>query len=255
METVKRSETSKDFLSSFSGIVLDTDGTKSWYMNGNLHREDGPAVEWGDGDKWWYIDGLYRGNNKCIFTFYQPSDYLGKDKTNVIDVDFHERYPKVKVYTLNDGFGGTYEQYIIPGMESCINSCIERLYGFYNIPLLYTGMMLNIETAPRVIGNKSIKTWCKDGDYHRTDSPAIEWSDGSKEWWVEGKYHRLDGPAVELANGLKHWYLEDQHYPKISLEDYVILGHDKGKYGIMWYKLLDEDKILEHPDIPGLITK
>ncbi len=86
METVKRSETSKDFLSSFSGIVLDTDGTKSWYMNGNLHREDGPAVEWGDGDKWWYIDGLYRGNNKCIFTFYQPSDYLGKDKTNVIDV-------------------------------------------------------------------------------------------------------------------------------------------------------------------------
>ena len=26
-------------------------GTKSWYLNGKLHREDGPAIEWADGDK------------------------------------------------------------------------------------------------------------------------------------------------------------------------------------------------------------
>jgi hypothetical protein len=32
------------------------DGTKSWYLNGNLHREDGPAVEWANGDKQWCLN-------------------------------------------------------------------------------------------------------------------------------------------------------------------------------------------------------
>ena len=37
------------------------DGTKKWYLNGKLHREDGPAVEYPDGTKWWYLnDQLHR---------------------------------------------------------------------------------------------------------------------------------------------------------------------------------------------------
>ena len=35
------------------------DGTKSYYINGKRHREDGPAVEWADGTKLWYL------NDKC----------------------------------------------------------------------------------------------------------------------------------------------------------------------------------------------
>ena len=33
------------------------DGTKEWYLNGKLHREDGPACEYADGDKRWYLNG------------------------------------------------------------------------------------------------------------------------------------------------------------------------------------------------------
>jgi hypothetical protein len=33
------------------------DGTKSWYLNGELHREDGPAIEYFDGTKSWYLHG------------------------------------------------------------------------------------------------------------------------------------------------------------------------------------------------------
>ena len=33
------------------------DGFKMWFIDGNLHREDGPAIEYADGDKAWYIDG------------------------------------------------------------------------------------------------------------------------------------------------------------------------------------------------------
>ena len=32
-------------------------GTKEWYLNGQLCREDGPACEYASGDKYWYING------------------------------------------------------------------------------------------------------------------------------------------------------------------------------------------------------
>ena len=34
-------------------------GDKSWYLNGKLHREDGPAIEYADGDKHWFLNGEY----------------------------------------------------------------------------------------------------------------------------------------------------------------------------------------------------
>jgi len=33
------------------------DGYKEWWLNGQLHRLDGPAVEWKDGYKEWYLNG------------------------------------------------------------------------------------------------------------------------------------------------------------------------------------------------------
>jgi hypothetical protein len=33
------------------------DGAKHWYINGKLHRLDGPAMEWHNDIKSWYIDG------------------------------------------------------------------------------------------------------------------------------------------------------------------------------------------------------
>ena len=32
-------------------------GNKYWYQNGELHREDGPAIEWNNGDKEWWFNG------------------------------------------------------------------------------------------------------------------------------------------------------------------------------------------------------
>jgi len=42
-------------------------GTKFWYLNGKHHREDGPAVEWADGDKSWYLNGkLHREDGPAV---------------------------------------------------------------------------------------------------------------------------------------------------------------------------------------------
>jgi hypothetical protein len=32
-------------------------GTYEWWFDGKRHREGGPAVEWADGDKEWYVNG------------------------------------------------------------------------------------------------------------------------------------------------------------------------------------------------------
>src|SRR6056300_848066 len=40
------------------GPAIDyANGDKSWFLDGKRHREDGPAIEWADGYKAWYING------------------------------------------------------------------------------------------------------------------------------------------------------------------------------------------------------
>ena len=29
------------------------------YISGKRHREDGPAIEWANGDKYWWVDGRF----------------------------------------------------------------------------------------------------------------------------------------------------------------------------------------------------
>jgi len=42
-------------------MTVDKGGTKWWRLNGKLHREDGPAVEYTNGDREWYLnDKLHR---------------------------------------------------------------------------------------------------------------------------------------------------------------------------------------------------
>ena len=48
-------------------VKVNTNGNKRWYLNGKLHREDGPAVECTDGAKFWYLnDELHREDGPAI---------------------------------------------------------------------------------------------------------------------------------------------------------------------------------------------
>ena len=64
------------------------------------------------------------------------------------------------------------------------------------------------------------KFWRLNGEFHRTDGPAIERASGSKWWCINGKLHRTDGPAMEFANGSKHWYINGKQY---SEEEFNII--------------------------------
>jgi hypothetical protein len=57
-------------------LVISENGTKEWYLNGVLHREDGPAVEWVSGYKAWYKNGkLPRTDGPAIETFWWLNGY------------------------------------------------------------------------------------------------------------------------------------------------------------------------------------
>ena len=44
-----------------------SNGTKAWWINDKRHREDGPAIEYADGDKeWWVDDKLHREDGPAV---------------------------------------------------------------------------------------------------------------------------------------------------------------------------------------------
>ena len=50
-----------------NGLAFESCCKKEWYKNGQLHRLDGPAVEWKDGTKEWYKNGtLHREDGPAI---------------------------------------------------------------------------------------------------------------------------------------------------------------------------------------------
>ena len=38
-------------------VKVHTNGTRFWYQNDQLHRLDGPSIEWANGDREWYQNG------------------------------------------------------------------------------------------------------------------------------------------------------------------------------------------------------
>ena len=53
---------------SMSNPVIDLDGNKFWYNEqGKLHRVDGPAIKWWNGDKaWWSHGKLHREDGPAV---------------------------------------------------------------------------------------------------------------------------------------------------------------------------------------------
>ena len=64
-----------------SNPEMDSDGNKRWYnADGQLHRLDGPAVEWANGYKEWYLYGKELSEAEhyaqtCLYQFIMSKPY------------------------------------------------------------------------------------------------------------------------------------------------------------------------------------
>ena len=56
-------------------------GSKIWYLNGQLHREDGPALEYDDGSEDWFLNDINFPKSLFIqnLTHQQPNPNLFRD--------------------------------------------------------------------------------------------------------------------------------------------------------------------------------
>ena len=50
-----------------NGLHINEHGTKCWYKDGFLHRDDGPAITYPDGTQEWWKDGsLHRDDGPAV---------------------------------------------------------------------------------------------------------------------------------------------------------------------------------------------
>lgn len=61
--------------------------------------------------------------------------------------------------------------------------------------------------------------WCKNGNIHREDGPAVIWSSG-EIWRQNNLKHRLNGPAVIQHNGSVEWYIKNEKIVNVTQDDY-----------------------------------
>ena len=63
------------------GLNIDKFGTITYYNdNENLHREDGPAIIWDNGDKEWYVNGkCHRIDGPAIIFNNNSHEWLVND--------------------------------------------------------------------------------------------------------------------------------------------------------------------------------
>jgi hypothetical protein len=57
------------------GRYINSAGTEHWYINGELHREDGPAVIFPDGRGFWYLNGKLHREDGPAITFSTGTEY------------------------------------------------------------------------------------------------------------------------------------------------------------------------------------
>lgn len=181
------------------------DGSRSWFVNGQIHRLDGPAVEQSNGYKSWWIEDCRYSEEEFNEKIKQEAEK--KNRSDDVDVSEYNgiRY-KVKVY------GDRTEWRNRDGKLHRLNGpALEYRKGskFWYID----GKLHRLDGPASEYANGDREWWFK-GELHRLDGPAIEYRDGSKEWWKDGKRHRLDGPAVERENGYRGWYIEGKQYYK-----------------------------------------
>ena len=157
----------------FTGIAEFPDGSKAWFLNGKVHRDnDLPAVENTSGYKGWYKNGEPHRENDL-----PAVEYPDGSKQWWVNGELHRDYGLPAIEYAN----GSKQWYL--------NGKLHRDYG---------------PAVEHAIGEKY---WYLDGELHREDGPAAEYYDGRKEWWLNGKNFKNEEEwqkALEKLNQRKH---------------------------------------------------
>ena len=78
-------------------VKVDADGDKFWYVNGKLHREDGPACEHANGDKRWYLNGHRHREDGPAAEYANGTKRWYLNGQNLAEAEFNARLASKKL--------------------------------------------------------------------------------------------------------------------------------------------------------------
>ena len=89
-------------------LKIYPDGSKSWWLNGKLHREYGPAIEYRDGSIAWYLNGqLHREDGPAVewpnnqFWYVNGKELSEKQLlSEKMKIDYPELYNSYLIYQI-----------------------------------------------------------------------------------------------------------------------------------------------------------
>lgn len=67
------------------------DGGKEWFLNGNLHREDGPAFEYASGTKVWYFNNLLHREDGPAIEYEDGDKYWYINGAELSEEEFNSK--------------------------------------------------------------------------------------------------------------------------------------------------------------------
>ncbi len=171
-------------LENYDNIEIIRDGdkvTRNYKLKVLLHRTDGPAVEYPEGEEWWINGKLHREGDLPAVDLpklkkWYKNGVVHRDSGPAIESFGADTYR----YSTDDPDGpdpNKGDEYQI----WCVNGYIHRIGN---------PAYINKTTGYR--------SWRKNGKLHRTDGPATEYSNGQKGWYIDGKAYSESGFLVEI---------------------------------------------------------
>ena len=71
--------------------IIYADGAQYWYLNDQLHREDGPAIIYADGSQSWYLNGQYHREDGPAVILANGSQYWCLNDIELTEQEFNNR--------------------------------------------------------------------------------------------------------------------------------------------------------------------
>jgi len=139
------------------GVHIKWDGTQEWYLNGKLHRKDGPAVIWAKGAQEWFLNGKRHR----------------KDGPAVIGANGYQSWYLNGKLHREDG-------------PAFIGADGDQSWWLNDKRHRTDGPAIIRKVHPRS------EVWYLNGQLHREDGPAVIWKSGTREWWLNDKRYRTE---------------------------------------------------------------
>ena len=83
-------------------VRIFENGDKFWFLNGELHREDGPAIEYVSGDKFWYLNDKRHREDGPACEYASGKKYWHFNGINISEAEFLRRTSPPELQVIKD---------------------------------------------------------------------------------------------------------------------------------------------------------